>query len=241
MLIAPGTSLGGSRPKASFANGEGSLWIAKFPAREDRYDVGAWEFVVHQLAKNAGIWVPDSRVERFTEPYRTFCVSRFDGLGESRRMFASAMTLLEHHDGDRGASYIDLAEFISDQGAASHIDGDIAQLFRRVVFNVMVGNRDDHLRNHGFVREPSGWRLAPAYDMNPNPYKSEHSLTLDGATARPSLDTVVEAAEYYRLDRASANRVIDEVRAVVVTWQDEADKLELSRQECALMKTVFLV
>src|SRR5262245_991428 len=110
MLIAPGTSLGGSRPKVNFLERDQTLWIAKFPAREDRYDVGTWELVVHKLAKKAGLAVPESRIERLTDRYGTFCVSRFDRTGPDRRMFASATTLLERVDGDKSASYIDLAE-----------------------------------------------------------------------------------------------------------------------------------
>lgn len=241
MLIAPGTSLGGSRPKANFSNADGSLWIAKFPAHEDRYDIGAWEYVVHRLAKRADIWVPASHLELLTDRYRTFCVSRFDRTKDGRRMFASATTLLERQDGDKTSSYLDLVAFISDQGAAGHVDGDLAQLFRRVVFNVLIGNRDDHLRNHGFIRQTSGWRLAPAYDMNPNPYKSEHALTLDGKSAAPNLDVVRDTAEYYRLGASAATNIIDAVKTVVATWPEEATKADLHRSERAIMERVFLV
>ena len=134
------------------------------------------------------------------------------------------MTLLERQDGEAGASYLDLAEFISDQGAQGHIEADLAQLFRRLVFNVLVGNRDDHLRNHGFIREASGWRLSPAFDMNPSLAKTEHALTLDGASASPRLQAVLETAEFYRLARAPAQALVDEVRAAVLGWRDEAQR-----------------
>ena len=238
-LIAPGTSLGGARPKASFTGDDGALWIAKFPAREDRHDVGAWELVVHRLAARAGISVPPSRLEALTGRHATFCVARFDRGEGSRRMFASAMTLLERHDGEVGASYLDLAQFIADQGAAGHIDDDLEQLYRRVVFNVLVGNRDDHLRNHGFIREASGWRLAPAYDMNANPAKAEHTLTLDGASAAPHLDPVIATADLYRLGRARARRLIREVEEVVAGWREEARAAGLSRTEATRMASVF--
>jgi serine/threonine-protein kinase HipA len=241
MLIAPGTSLGGARPKASFTDEQGRLCIAKFPAHEDRYDVGAWEFVTHQLAGDAGIWVPDARLEKLTDRYSTFCASRFDRVGADRRMFVSAMTLLERADGEQGASYLDLAECISDHGAATHIDEDLEQLFRRVVFNVLVGNRDDHPRNHGFIREPSGWRLSPAYDMNPNPSRAEHSLTLDGKVATPSIELVAETAAFYRLESANAKRIIGKVKTVVCKWQVLAESHGLPRSEIARMKTVFQV
>jgi serine/threonine-protein kinase HipA len=241
MLIAPGTSLGGSRPKVNFLDQHQAMWIAKFPARDDRHDVGTWEFIVHSLADKAGISVPQSRVEQLTDKFGTFCVSRFDRVGSDRRMFASATALLERQDGDKSASYLDLAEFISDQGASGHIAEDLAQLFRRVVFNVVVGNRDDHLRNHGFIRETTGWRLAPAYDMNPNPYRIEHSLTLDGVAATPDLMIVLESADYYRLERTQAQAVVDEVKSVVTTWRDVATAHGIPRQERAMMENVFLV
>lgn len=240
MLIAPGTSLGGARPKANFTDEGERLWLAKFPARDDRYDVGAWEFLVHQLAGKAGIWVPPSRLESLSDRYRTFCVARFDRNAAQRRMFASAMTLLERQDGKNDASYLDLAEFISDQGAKACVEGDLQQLFRRVIFNVLIGNRDDHLRNHGFLREPSGWRLSPAYDMNPSRNKAEHTLTLDGSTAAPDLQVVMDTGEFYRLDKLSAERILDEVRVAVSSWRDEASRLELSRLEVAQMEAVFL-
>jgi serine/threonine-protein kinase HipA len=240
MLIAPGTSLGGARPKANFTDGD-RLWIAKFPARDDRYDAGAWEYLVHRLARDARIVVPDSRLESLTGRHQTFCSSRFDRVEGSRRMFASAMTLLEQRDGEDGGSYLDLAEFITDHGARHHVAEDLEQLFRRVVFNVIVGNRDDHLRNHGFIREPTGWRLSPAYDMNPNPFKAEHSLSLDGHSAAPEVKTVLETAELYRLERPHAEEVVDKVRAAIAKWREASEQIGCAREEVVRMKDVFQV
>ncbi|WGS53824.1 type II toxin-antitoxin system HipA family toxin [Paraburkholderia sp. D15] len=241
MLIAPGTSLGGARPKANFTSLGNELWIAKFPAKDDRYDIGAWEYVVHRLAAKAGIWVPASELKYVGTRYGTFCVERFDRGDNRRRMYASAMTLLERQDGDPDASYLDIAEYLASNGAQGHIDSDLAQLFKRVVFNVVVGNRDDHLRNHGFIHEASGWRLSPAFDMNPNPARREHALTFDGASALPDLDAVVETADFYRLDAKETQRIVDEVRDAVTTWRDEAAALNLSRPEIQRMENVFQV
>lgn len=242
ILIAPGSSLGGARPKANFTDVNGTLWFAKFPSKEDRYDVGGWEYLVHKLAKDAGIWVPDSRLEKFGDGYRTFCVERFDRIRESRRMFVSAMTLLERQDGESGASYIDLVELLSDQGTQNNINSDLEQLYRRVVFNVLVGNRDDHLRNHGCLRTKTGWKLAPAFDMNPNPHKHEHALTLDGNVATPSLKAVRSTAvDFYRLTPARADTIEKEVIDVVKTWQERANKLGMSRMEIQQMSSVFQV
>ncbi|NPT55871.1 type II toxin-antitoxin system HipA family toxin [Paraburkholderia elongata] len=240
MLIAPGTSLGGARPKTNFTSLGDDLWIAKFPAKDDRYDIGAWEYIAHRLAKKAGIWVPQSELKYVGTRYGTFCVERFDRReGGRRRMYTSAMTLLERQDGESEASYLDIAEYLAGNGAQGHIDEDLAQLFRRVVFNVLVGNRDDHLRNHGFIREASGWRLSPAFDMNPNPSKREHALTLDGMSALPNLGTAIETAEFYRLDDTQVRRIVAEVQDAINTWREEATELNLSRTEIQRMESVF--
>jgi serine/threonine-protein kinase HipA len=241
MLIAPGTSLGGARPKANFTSLGDDLWIAKFPAKDDRYDIGAWEYIVHRLARNAGIWVPQSELRYVGARYGTFCVARFDRREGSRRMYTSAMTLLERRDGEPDASYLDIAEYLAGNGAQGHIDSDLAQLFRRVVFNVLIGNRDDHLRNHGFIREASGWRLSPAFDMNPNPGKREHALTLDGISALPNLETALDTAEFYRIDAGQARRIVAEVQDAVQPWREEAAALDLSRPEIQRMENVFQV
>ncbi len=238
-LIAPGSSLGGARPKANFVEPDGRLWIAKFPAREDRHDVGAWEFLVHRLARKAGLQVPASRLEKLTDRYSTFCVQRFDRTEGGRRMFASAMTLLERRDGEGGGSYLDLAELISDQGAQGGIEADLAELFRRVVFNVLVGNRDDQLRNHGFTRTPTGWRLSPPFDMNPSPRKAEHALTLAGEVSTPDVDAVISTAGWYRLDERAGRKVVAVVHAAVATWKTEAKRLAIPRSEVQLMEAVF--
>lgn len=240
MLIAPGTSLGGARPKANFTNLGSELWIAKFPAKDDRYDVGAWEYLVHGLARDAGIWVPKSELKYVGTGYGTFCVERFDRSDGSRRMYASAMTVLERQDGDTSAGYPDLAEFLSDSGAQGHIGGDLEQLFRRLVFNVLVGNRDDHLRNHGFIREATGWRLSPAFDINPNASKLEHALSLDGNSAVPDIDAVLDTAAFYRLTDPEAKEIATDIRKVVARWREEATRLKLSRQEVQRMESVFL-
>ena len=238
MLVAPGSSLGGARPKANFRDPDQSLWIAKFPAKDDRYDVGAWEYVTQVLAERAGIWAPSARLEPLSGDYRTYCAKRFDRDGVRRRMYASAMTLLERRDGQEGGSYLDLAEFIGDYGARNHIDEDLAQMFRRVIFNVLVGNRDDHLRNHGFIREPSGWRLSQAFDVNPSWAKAEHAITLDGKSATPSVERAMATAELYRLTPIKAQTILAEVRKVLADWRTVADQHGLGRSEVQRMETV---
>jgi serine/threonine-protein kinase HipA len=244
-LIAPGTSMGGARPKATFTQNDGTMWLAKFPAHDDRHDWGAWEHLTHQLAREAGIWVPESGLLALGGRHRTFCVKRFDrGVGgdpQARRMVASAMTLLEREDGELGASYLDLVDLLETQGGAG-LTEDLQQLFRRAVFNLLVGNRDDHLRNHGFVRLPTGWRLSEAFDMNPNRDKRQHALTWDGKTAEPDLAALKETAPFYRMARPQdAQATIDEVKSVVVTWRDKANAHHLSGVEVQAMESVFAV
>ncbi|HEX4597753.1 MAG TPA: HipA domain-containing protein [Burkholderiaceae bacterium] len=239
MLGAPGSSLGGARPKANFSDRGNRLWIAKFPALDDRYDVGRWELVAHRLAGRAGVRVPQSRLEQLGDGYGSFCVARFDRVPGSRRMYASAMTLLERHDDEAGGSYLDIAEFILDHGATDHIGHDLEQLFRRAVFNVLIGNRDDHLRNHGFTLDRNGWRLSDAFDMNPNGAQARHALTFDGCSAEPNVATVVKTAELYRLDGQRARNIVTEVRAAVSGWRDEAARQGLPESELRRMEAVI--
>lgn len=227
-LIAPGTSLGGARPKATFADENGTLWLAKFPAHQDRRDVGAWEYLAWQLAREAGIDMPEARLLRFGKSYRTFATRRFDRAKTSRRLYASAMTLLTRNDGD-GGSYLDLAQAIQMHGDPSHITTDLAQLYRRAVFNILIGNRDDHLRNHGFLRTPEGWRLAPAFDINPNPDKQQHALAIDTDDPRPLVRLLNDTHKLYRLDEQQATNIENEVRKTIDRWQEVADALKLPR------------
>jgi len=238
LLVVPGSSLGGARPKASFVDADGVLWLAKFPSRDYRRDIGAWEFVAHELARRAGLDVLHSRLERFGSAHRTFCVARFDRSGASRRMYASAMTLLQRDDGDT-ASYLELAEALQLQGDAEHLDSDLRQLYRRIAFSILSANRDDHLRNHGFLRGATGWRLAPAFDLNPSPEKSEHALAIDETDPRPSLDTLRSTARFYRLSAARAAQIEHEVSAAVETWRELAHALGLPSSELDLMSTAF--
>ena len=239
MLIAPGSSLGGARPKASFLGDDGALWIAKFPSREDRHDVGGWEYVVSRLAADAGIEVPKTTVLRLGSAYRTFCAKRFDRRGERRRLYASAMTLAGRRDHE-DASYLDIARAIVDFGDPAAIEADLQQLFRRVVFNLLSANRDDHLRNHGFLRTGGGWRLAPAFDVNPSLQKQEHSLALDASLRVPDLDIVRETAPYYRLSADRAEEIIAEVGAAAARWPAVAREVGLPGQEIDRLAGAFL-
>lgn len=226
-LLAPGTSLGGARPKATFSTEGGDLWLAKFPAHDDRRDVGAWEYLAYTLAGAAGVDMPPAELYRFGNEYRTFAVKRFDREQGTRRLYASAMTLLGLNDGAEG-SYLGIAQAIQDLGDPARIAADLEQLYRRILFSILIGNRDDHFRNHGFLRSPGGWRLAPAFDINPNPDKAVHALAIDEADPRPSVMNLRITAPYYRLQPDHAERIEVQVRDAVADWRTHARALGLT-------------
>lgn len=238
VLVAPGASLGGARPKANFTEADGSLWIGKFPARDDDRDVGAWELVAHSLALKAGVDVPAAKAVRLNNEFHTFCVQRFDRANGMRRFYASAMTLLRKEQSE-GTSYLELAQFLRGKGDGAHADADLEQLFRRVAFNVAIGNRDDHLRNHGFVLGATGWRLAPAFDVNPNIDKAEHVLNIDDADNRPSLQTVLTTATFYGLTEERGKQIVEEVASAVDGWESLARQAGIARGDVELTVGAF--
>lgn len=245
VLVAPGASLGGARPKTNFCAKTGALWIAKFPSADDDRDVGAWEGVTWWLARQAGIDMPPAKLERLGQGgHHTFCVQRFDRTTVveekpgRRRFYASAMTLLGK-DVSEGTSYLELAEFLARRGDPDHIQSDLEQLFRRVAFNVAVGNRDDHLRNHGFILGKRGWRLSPAFDVNPGIDKSTHVLNIDDVDNRPSLETVLATAAFYRLTPKRARELIDGVVNVVTDWKAVARRAKIAAADIELSASAF--
>jgi serine/threonine-protein kinase HipA len=242
MLIAPGGSLGGARPKASVMDPEGHLWIAKFPSVRDETDVGAWELVVQTLARGCGLRVPESEARRFAHQHHTFLVRRFDRTDAGRRLhFASAMTLTGHNDGDDGAngvSYLEIARVLIEHGAETK--SDLRELWSRIVFNVLVSNADDHLRNHGFMLVPGkGWRLSEAFDMNPTPHASGLTLNISETDNALDLDLVRSVAAFFRVDGKTADDIIERSQAVVRQWRKIATRLDLSARACDRMASAF--
>jgi serine/threonine-protein kinase HipA len=239
LLVAPGSSLGGARPKASILDQHGRLSIAKFPREGDDYSVERWEWVALQLARAAGIQIPD--VELVEVAGREVLLSRrFDRVGSERVHFASALTLLGLGDGDR-ASYPEMAEILQREGSQPR--EDTAQLFRRMVFNIVIANVDDHLRNHGFLRQPRGWTLSPAFDLNPvpadlRPRVLSTNITLDDATG--SLAAARQSATYFGLARARADAIIGEVQTAAASWRSVAKASGASQRECQRMQSAFL-
>jgi serine/threonine-protein kinase HipA len=243
MLIAPGGSLGGARPKASVVDECKHLWIAKFPSGNDENDVGAWEMVVYKLAQQAQIIIAEAKVEKFNSRYHTFLSKRFDRAKKNERIhFASAMTLLQRSDGDdasKGASYIELAEFIMQQGAQPI--QDLEQLWRRIVFYICVSNVDDHLRNHGFILQSNGWVLSPAFDINPVASGDGLKLNISENDNSQDLMLAKEVASYFRLKPAKADEIIAEVVKAVQNWRKEAGSLGISMREQNHMEEAFRV
>jgi serine/threonine-protein kinase HipA len=238
-LFAPGSSLGGARPKASVRDEVGLLCLAKFPSRQDTRDIGAWELVAHRLAIRAGIAVPEARPLRLAEsPYTTFLARRFDRTAQGGRLaFVSAMTLTQRRDGEPGASYLELVDLLQSRGAAARVDSE--QLFRRVVFSILIHNTDDHLRNHGFLLDSRGLRLSPAFDMNPSIERRELTLAINEVETACDVEIALEAARDYGLAGTAAKRVVQQARAAVATWRKEAEALRIPRAEQELMATAF--
>jgi serine/threonine-protein kinase HipA len=242
MLIAPGGSLGGARPKASVVDPDGQLWIAKFPSVRDQYDMGAWELVVHTLARGCGLRVPQSLGRRFAKSHHTFLVKRFDRTIAGRRLhFASALTLTGRKDGDdaaSGASYLELARVLIDHGAQTA--ADLRELWSRVVFNMLVSNSDDHLRNHGFVLVPGkGWRLSEAYDMNPVAESQGLKLNISEADNALDLELARSVAAYFRIGVRTANEIIAGSQRVVKQWSKIAESVGVSAREQRQMAAAF--
>jgi serine/threonine-protein kinase HipA len=238
-LVAPGSSLGGARPKASVRDEAGKLCIAKFPSKADTRDIGAWELLASRLAGKCGIAVPSARVLSLGEsPYSTFLVRRFDRTDQGSRLaFVSAMTLTRKRDGEEGGSYLDLVELLQRQGA--HTLADTHQLYRRIAFNVLIHNTDDHLRNHGFFVSRDGIRLSPAYDLNPSIDRGELTLTINETESLCDIEVVRSAHGFYELSLTAADTIIAEVQDAVATWETEATALGLSRAEQAGIADAF--
>lgn len=239
MLMAPGSSLGGARPKASVIDEKGALWIAKFPSKLDEYNIGAWEFVAYQLAINAGILMAPSKIINFGKSHHTFLTKRFDRNENNRLHFSSALTQLGYYDGEYQSSYLEIAQFLIKNGANSK--KDLEQLFRRVVFNIAVSNVDDHLRNHGFILGEKGWCLSPAFDINP--ITPAHGLTLNISDEDNRLDfnLAISVAEFFKLKDSEAKQIVANVKTVVQSWHKLAKNIGLTNNEMERMSSAFNV
>ena len=240
ILIAPGSSLGGARPKANILDKDNHPWIAKFPAHADTIDKAAWEYVAYKLALAAGIDMAESRIEKVSGKYHTFFTKRFDRLNGERVHFASAMTMTGNNEDtikDDPPSYLDLAEFI--QYSGSDNQSDLHQLWKRIVFNIAISNTDDHLRNHGFILKENGWRLSPAYDINPSIDKEELALNIDMSDSSLSFQLAKSVGELFQLNNQQMDDIINEVMTARQKWKKIAGQIGISGLEQELMSKAF--
>ena len=241
VLIDPGSSLGGARPKANVIDDKGHLWIAKFPSSRDEKNAGAWEMVLHDLAKASGIHVSEARLQKFSGKHHTFLSKRFDRTDEQKRIhFASAMTLLGLQDGSdhgEGIGYLDLVGFIMQHSPEAK--EDLEQLWRRMAFNILVSNTDDHLRNHGFILTALGWRLSPAYDMNPNEIGNGLTLNISENSNELDISLAIETAHLYQLKNDRAESILKEMRHEISNWRVVAKKFGISNSEMEQTKRAF--
>ncbi len=240
-LMAPGSSLGGARPKATVMAPDGSLWIAKFPSKHDDFDTGAWEMTVHELAVMCGMNVPEAKSQKFSKLGTTFLVKRFDRNGNKRIHFSSAMTMLGKTDGANatdGSSYLELVSFLKANGANPM--EDIEELWKRLVFSMAVSNTDDHFRNHGFVLSNHGWRLSPLYDVNPDLYGEYLSLNVNETESSIDINLAIDSAKYYGLEKDKAVNIAKGIEIVVRdNWREQAKKNGISRSEIERMAPAF--
>ena len=239
-LVHPGTSLGGARPKAGVLNEEGELCVAKFPSRNDEYDIGLWEHLSHLLAKEAGVEAAETRAITAGEKYHTLLSKRFDRTTDGhRRHFASAMTLLGLTDGcnaQTGNGYLDIVDFILQH--CCNVEANLRQLYRRVAFSIAIGNSDDHFRNHGFLLTPKGWTLSPAYDLNPT-FNDHQSLLINATTNRSDLQLLLASSEEYMIGKEEATHIIEEVKDGVSQWRSMAIRIGIAKREMDLFAQVF--
>lgn len=238
-LVHLGTSLGGARPKASVVDENHVLYIAKFPSRKDDYNVGLWEHFCHRLAIKAGINAATTRVISTQETYHTLLSKRFDRNNDKRTHFASAMTLLGLVDVDNagtGHGYLDIVDFIVQ--SCTNVEVNLQELYRRVAFNICIGNTDDHFRNHGFLLTSKGWILSPAYDMNPT-LNDQQSLLISSSSCESDLKILFDACEEYLINKETATKIINEVTNAMNGWKQLAISLGIAKREIDLFASKF--
>ncbi|MBS1571621.1 MAG: HipA domain-containing protein [Bacteroidetes bacterium] len=242
VLITPGSSLGGARPKANVLDEKNELWIAKFPSKNDTIDKAAWEYLTYQLAIKAGIEMSECKIEKVSGTYHTFFTKRFDRIGKERIHFSSAMTMTGNNEDtikNQSASYLDIVEFIQNYGCK--VNENLHQLWRRIVFNIAVSNTDDHLRNHGFILTDEGWILSPAYDLNPSIDKDGLALNIDMDNNALDFELAKSVGDFFRLKPSEMDNILGEVFTSVKQWKEMAHKIGISRSEQELMQAAFRI
>lgn len=237
-LLRGGSSLGGARPKAHVLDDTGRIAIAKFPSpANDDWDVMRWEAVALDLARAAGVRVPDHKLH-VIDGRSVLIVDRFDRLGSTRIGYVSALTMLDRADGDPG-SYLEIADVIVRHSPSA--SEDLRELWRRMTFSVLISNFDDHLRNHGFLRtSTAGWTLSPAFDLNPDPRGERYlSTAIDYDDTEARIDLLLEVAPEFRLDATEALQTLADVHAAVSQWRTVAHGLGADDDDLDRMAAAF--
>lgn len=240
ILIAPGSSLGGARPKANILDANKDLWIAKFPSKADTIDKAAWEFLAYKLAIASGIEMAESRIEKVGGQYHTFLTKRFDRDNGKRIHFASAMTMTGNTEDsikDGTPSYLEIVEFIENYGV--EVTANLHRLWCRIVFNIAISNTDDHLRNHGFILKEKGWILSPAYDLNPSIEKDGLSLNIDMDDNALDFELAKSVGVYFRLSEQEMEIILNKVLSVVKGWEKVAAGIGIKNREIEVMRLIF--
>jgi serine/threonine-protein kinase HipA len=238
LILAPGTSLGGARPKASVRDKDGHLLIAKFPRKDDEWPVTRWEAATMALAEAARVEVSPWRLQLVLKK-PVLMARRFDRQEGQRIPYMSALTALDASDNEQ-RSYLEIAEFLRREG--SQVNENLRQLWRRIVFNMLVSNTDDHLRNHGFLRDAKGWQLAPAYDLNPMPTDVKpriHALAIDEIGGTAALETAFEIVPTFGMTEKDARAIAAEVGSAVAGWRDTAARFGITPDEVERMASAF--
>lgn len=240
ILIAPGSSLGGARPKANILDKDKNLWIAKFPSKTDTIDMAAWEFLAYKLAIDCGIEMAESKIEKIFGPHHTFLTKRFDRENSGRIHFASAMTMTGYNEDilkNIVPSYLDIVDVIQKYG--TNVQTNLHKLWRRLVFNIAISNTDDHLRNHGFILQDKGWELSPAYDLNPSINKEGLSLNIDTDDNVLDFEIAINVGEFFSLSETEMQIILNEVLSTTKKWENVARRIGIKNSEIELMAGAF--
>ncbi|MCD6534935.1 MAG: type II toxin-antitoxin system HipA family toxin [Deltaproteobacteria bacterium] len=241
LLLAPGSSLGGARPKACLLSPDRTLNIAKFESSKDEYDVVLWEAVVLHLASECGLNVPYFQIENIsvskTDRKTVLLEKRFDRAGASRIPYISTMTLLNASDNNsEDYSYLHISEKLSE--ISSQPTKDLRELWMRIVLGILISNTDNHLRNHGLIRTSAGWRLSPLFDINPNPENRIFSLSID-LEGNNDIKTALEVAEYFEVPKTKAKEIIKSISIALQNWKHTARKYGCTTSEISRMEPAF--
>lgn len=241
LLLAPGSSLGGARPKAVVVSPENELYIAKFESSKDDWDIVRWEAVVLHLANQCDLFVPEYKIKSIPvskKSYKSVLIEkRFDRQGYTRVPYISAMTLLNAKDNDsENFSFLHLSEKISEMSFRPK--EDLLELWKRMVLGILISNTDNHLRNHGLIRTPEGWRLSPIFDINPNPEDRNFSLNID-FEGNSNIDKALDVVEYFEISEDQGKKIISDIVEIVTNWKNIARNYGLSGSDISNMIPAF--